>query len=70
MEIKQWFELAKEHGYEWADAAIENCKCPDVSASTLRAAVMLGFQWERTKQGHEFWAKIHRSLAYSSNQNN
>ena len=60
--ILEWLQQAKADGYEWADAAIENCKNGKKDAQTLRAAIMYAFTWDETPQGAEYWHKIYKSL--------
>lgn len=60
--ILEWLEQAKADGYEWADAAIENCTYANNDAQTLRAAIMYAFKWGETPQGVEFWHDIYKSL--------
>ena len=50
--IKQWFEQAKEQGYEWADSALDyaqnNSFLEDSMVDSLQDAVADGFSWEDT----------------------
>ena len=62
--IKQWFEQAKEKGYEWADAALDyaqnNSFLEDSMVDCLQDAVADGFSWEDTEEGEDYWFEVWR----------
>jgi|LakMenEpi03Aug12_release.lakeMendotaPanAssembly.Ray.scaffolds.fasta_scaffold195806_6 hypothetical protein len=69
MTITEWFEKAKEEGYEWADKAIEyrkqelcNQKDTNDEPQKLSEAVFSGFIWGRTKEGQQYWVDIAAKL--------
>lgn len=58
-----WLNEAKKQGYEWADAAIDNCKNDDAYTGDcynpcLSMALTGAFLWENTKQGTAYWKCI------------
>jgi len=64
----EWLYWAKEQGFEWADAAIENAK-REVGEHykggfwpSLDDALCVAFIWGNSPQGHEHWEKISDSL--------
>ena len=62
--IRQWFEQAKEKGYEWADAALDyaqnNPFLEDSMVDCLQYAVADGFSWEDTEEGEDYWFEVWR----------
>lgn len=72
--IKQWFEQAKEQGYEWADSALQYAEDyynaeyydnpEDVMADSLKNAIDSGFCWEDTEEGEDYWFDIWKTLDY------
>ena len=70
--IKQWFEQAKEQGYEWADSALQYAEDyynpedydnpEDVMADSLLDAVAYGFFWYDTEEGEDYWFDIWKTL--------
>ena len=66
--IKQWFEEAKEQGYEWADSALQYTenhakKFPEeLMADSLKNAIDSGFCWEDTEEGEDYWFDIWKTL--------
>lgn len=66
--IKQWFEQAKEQGYEWADSALKYTEDYDNSgklmADSLKNAIDSGFCWEDTEEGEDYWFDIWKTLDY------
>jgi len=66
--ILEWLEQAKADGYEWADEAIENAMhhgLGHVDEISLSEALAGAFEWESSKQGHEYWEKIYVNLVNS-----
>ena len=63
--ILEWFEEAKQQGYDWADAAIRNYN-PNYAiikeTKTLSAALTRAFSWRKSPEGSEFWVRIDESL--------
>lgn len=66
--IKQWFEEAKEQGYEWADAALQYTenhakKFPEeLVADSLQDAVAEGFIWDKTDEKQDYWFEVFKTL--------
>ena len=66
--IKQWFEEAKEQGYEWADAALQYAenhakKFPEeLVADSLQDAVAEGFIWDKTDEKQDYWFEVFKTL--------
>lgn len=58
--ILEWFQYAKEQGYDWADAAIANCDedCKNERTLNLTLAICYAFIWNKSPEGSEFWEKI------------
>jgi len=65
--ILEWLEQAKADGYEWADEAIENAitELSGLEEISLSEALAGAFEWESSKQGHEYWEKIYVNLVNS-----
>ena len=66
--IKQWFEQAKEQGYEWADSALDyaqnNADLEKLMTDSLKNAIDSGFCWEDTEEGEDYWFDIWKTLDY------
>ena len=63
--VKQWFLQAKQEGYQWADAAIQNSqnfRPSEVYRGTLSHALHTGFAWDESPEGHRFWRDIYEAL--------
>ena len=66
--IKQWFEQAKEQGYEWAEAALQYTenhakKFPEeLVADSLQDAVADGFIWDKTDEKQDYWFEVYKTL--------
>ena len=66
--IKQWFEQAKEQGYEWADLALDYAqnnakKFPEeLVADSLQDAVAEGFIWDKTDEKQDYWFEVFKTL--------
>ena len=64
--IKQWFEQAKEQGYEWADSALDyaqsNAYLEKLMTDSLKNAIDSGFCWEDTEEGEDYWFDIWKTL--------
>ena len=60
--IIEWLNEAKEDGYEWADAAIENCTNPFLDSGSMHRALLNAFSWSETKQGGPYWRNIYDIL--------
>lgn len=59
--ILEWLEEAKQHGYDWADAAIRNYDpnfSKDATARSLEDAINSAFVWEESPQGSGYWLGI------------
>lgn len=56
--ILEILQAAKADGDEWAQAAIEAYQNHVPKAESKSQALMDGFVWEKTPQGHIFWEKI------------
>ena len=66
--IKQWFEQAKEQGYEWADSALQYAQnhayLEKLMTDSLKNAIDSGFCWEDTEEGEDYWFDIWKTLDY------
>jgi len=66
--IKQWFEQAKEQGYEWADSALDyaqnHADLEKLMTDSLKNAIDSGFCWEDTEEGEDYWFDIWKTLDY------
>lgn len=68
MKISEYFQQAKEAGCEWADAAIRNrqyylvCSPEREHVDSLSEALNIGFSWNHTPEGAEYWCSIYQSL--------
>ena len=66
--IKQWFEEAKEQGYEWADAALQYAENHakefpgELFADSLQDAVAYGFIWNETNEKQDYWWEVYKTL--------
>lgn len=64
--IKQWFEQAKEQGYEWADSALDyaqsHADLEKLMTDSLKNAIDSGFCWEDTEEGEDYWFDIWKTL--------
>ena len=66
--IKQWFEEAKEQGYEWAEAALKYTKNhakefpEELVADSLQDAVSDGFIWDKTDEKQDYWFEVYKTL--------
>lgn len=65
--VIEWLNEAKEQGYEWADAAIENCKTyshfkGNSPAESLSKSLSQSCVWVDTPEKHSFWQAIHDDL--------
>lgn len=66
--IKQWFEEAKEQGYEWADAALQYTENhakefpEELVADSLQDAVADGFIWDKTDEKQDYWFEVYKTL--------
>lgn len=61
--VQYWLNKAKEEGYEWADAALENARIEErlnKRAFDIYEAILWGFTWGQTSQGSYFWSQIGR----------
>lgn len=61
--ILEWLQQAKAGGYEWADAAIANCRVKSAVVESMAKAVYWGFVWGETPEGGNFWLGIHIELS-------
>jgi len=70
MTATQYFQKAKEDGYSWADKAIEYRKIAisgredsdQSNISNLSQAIIGGFNWSKTKEGHDYWEEIYNQV--------
>ena len=58
--VIEWFEELQE---PYRSKAIFNCNnsepfTGDTSADSLKKALISGFIWESTPEGHNYWAKV------------
>ena len=65
--ILEWLEQAKKEGYEWADAAIANEQDQSIAvnfemADSYSDAIVMGFSWNQTPQGVDFWLSVATEL--------
>ena len=66
--IKQWFEEAKEQGYEWAEAALKYTENhakefpEELVADSLQDAVSDGFIWDKTDEKQDYWFEVYKTL--------
>lgn len=62
--ILEWLQLAKELGYDWADAAIANCDKykRESTRMNMSNALTNAFDWTLSKEGFVFWDNIFDSL--------
>ena len=63
--VIEWLNEAKQQGYDWADAAIENCKkdkpyTGNSVATSLSDAIGGGFVWPAKKVS--YWENIFNEL--------
>ena len=63
MTVTEYFQKAKEDGYDWAQAALDNFNSmtsfeDDVDVETLHEAIDCGFVWSDTPQGYAHWDKV------------
>lgn len=58
--ILEWFQEAKEQGFEWADLAIANTyqEVRDLKAQSIKSALLLAFVWHLSPQKSDFWSDI------------
>ncbi len=62
--VIEWLEKAKVDGFEWADAAINNCDkwAKTEPETSLPEALKGAFWWKMSPEGDSFWRKIYESL--------
>lgn len=63
--VEQWFLQAKQEGYHWADAAIQNSRNNSPSSvyrGSLSDALHGGFTWHSSPEGDKFWRDIYENL--------
>jgi len=72
--VIEWLNEAKEHGYEWAQAAIYNHENQFDTIKngmhrngqkivvSLSDALLYGFEWRQSKEGFIFWDEINTNL--------
>jgi hypothetical protein len=53
--VKEWFEGLPE---PYRTQALENLNCPEHIAYDMSDAIGVGFVWENTSQGHEYWLDL------------
>lgn len=64
----EWLYWAKEQGFEWADAAIENAKTQrgedyiGIKHRSLRQSLCAAFSWRYTPERYGHWKQISDSL--------
>ena len=63
MTVIEYFQKAKEDGYEWAENAIRNMEqhswmFTDIEVKNLADALYGGFVWKETPEGLEYWDAI------------
>jgi len=68
---KQWLEIARANGANWADQALSNIEMQSGDSaiekpySSLSSTVKCGFLWLETDkytQGHKYWRDIYGSI--------
>ena len=65
MTVTEYFQKAKEDGYDWADAAIRNRQyylvcSPEIDhVDSLSEALNIGFSWNHSPEGTEYWCSIY-----------
>ena len=68
--VIEWFQEAKKEGLAWAMYAIENCDNPDSLVSSLKSALVHGFEWsnpdnlpyQEYKMNLDYWKNIDKGL--------
>lgn len=59
--IEQWFQELPE---PYRTKALENCKSPNDNevVETLSIAIAVGFLWQDTPEGEEYWHDVYLTL--------
>jgi hypothetical protein len=62
--VKEWLLEAKEHGYDWADAALEYAdpEMLDVPENCLSQCLLGSFYFDSTTEGRGYWFAIFKDL--------
>jgi len=62
--VSEWLQYAKEQGYEWADAAIENCENHNLKPVIpgLKYAIIIAFDWASSPESWKYWSDIYDIL--------
>lgn len=70
--ILEWFQLAQEQGYKWAEMAFENTSETNLyeTKPTMRAAVNSAFDWSFTDEGWDYWHSVWQSLTVKTQNRN
>ena len=61
MTVTEYFQKAKEDGYDWAQAALDNftaAKTNDVLCLCLDQAIANAFSWKDSSEGYAHWNKV------------
>ena len=61
MKISEHFQKAKEDGYPWAQAALDNfaaAKTDDVLCLCFDQAIVNAFSWKDSSEGNDYWDKV------------
>lgn len=59
--IKDWYKHLKQPIKNQAITNL-NTSCKNIKVNSLSDAIMLGFDWNSSKEGYEYWDNIWESL--------